>query len=209
MGYSQFRTLLTTTSKTLNKSDEFQEALLSLPDVVVADEAHEIRNPKSQIALLMGQIETGSRVALTGSPLSNHLQEYWAMMNWIHPGFLGSLRDFTTGYITPIKQGLYADSEEWERRQSVRYLEKLKRVLDGKILRKDISAIAEDLPDKTEFVIYLPLTPLQRKLYEKVVSKPSGSMDPEKHQQLFKWINMMRLICNHPYTLHVPYVYVL
>jgi len=189
--------------------DEFEEALLSLPDVVVADEAHEVRNTTSQIARVMGRIKTGSRIALTGSPLSNHLQEYWAMMNWIHPGFLGPLRDFTTGYITPIKTGLYANSQPDERRYSGRRLYQLKKVLDGKILRRDLSAIADELPDKTEFVIYLPLTPLQRQLYEKLVSKPSGSMDPEKHRQLFKWINMMRLICNHPYTLLVHYLRIL
>jgi len=169
---------------------------------VIADEAHEIKNEKSQIAELLHQIKTGSRIATTGSPLSNHLEEYWAMMNWIHPQFLGPLRHFRETYIIPIKDGLYADSYAAQRKQSQMRLHKLKLVLDGKIHRKDLSAIQAALPPKTEFVIYTPLTPLQRHLYEALIV---SELWKERHN-LFKWVNILRLICNHPYTLHVRHL---
>ena len=55
------------------------------PDIVIADEAHgEIKNEKSMIGKLLAGVKTTSRIALTVSPLSNHLQEYyWAMIDWI------------------------------------------------------------------------------------------------------------------------------
>ena len=124
-------------------------------DLIVADEAHEIKNEKSKIGYLLGQIEKGSRIATTGSPLSNHLKEYWAMMHWIHPGFLGTLRAFTSQYIIPIKEGLYSDSGHGERRESQRRLVKLKALLKDKIQRRDLTVIQADLPQKTEFVIYI------------------------------------------------------
>ena len=157
-----------------------------------------IKNEKSQIGGLLKQIRTGSRIATTGSPLSNNLKEYWAMMNWIHQGFLGPLRDFTGAYIEPIRAGLYAESSAAERKLSQLRLLKLKTVLNGKIHRKDISVIQADLPNKTEFIIHVPLSPLQRKLYEGLLN-----CGFEGHHQLFRWINILRLICNHPYTLLV------
>jgi hypothetical protein len=50
--------------------------LLEGPDIVIADEAHEIKNEKSMIGKLLAGVKTTSRIALSGSPLSNHLQEY-------------------------------------------------------------------------------------------------------------------------------------
>jgi SNF2 family DNA or RNA helicase len=86
------------------------------PDIIVADEAHLIKNPKAKISGLFSQIKTGSRIATTGSPLSNHLEEYFWMMEWINPNFLGSLPKFTAQYITPIKNGLYQDSTAPQRK---------------------------------------------------------------------------------------------
>lgn len=167
----------------------------------MADEAHQIKNSKSNIGRLLGKIQTGSRVATTGSPLSNHLQEYWAMMNWIHPGFLGTLQEFSAQYIKPIKEGLYADSSYLQRRESQKCLVKLKTVLDDKLHRRDLKVIEADLPPKTEFVIYVPLTQLQRRLYEGLLNK--SVWDKTSYKNTFTWINILRLICNHPVTLIV------
>jgi SNF2 family DNA or RNA helicase len=119
IGYSQFRQLLTAKNTELQAIEQRREWLLNPgADVVVADEAHLIKNPKALIGGLFSQIQTGSRIATTGSPLSNHLEEYYWMMQWINPGFLGSLNKFTTQYIQPIKNGLYQDSASAQRKVS-------------------------------------------------------------------------------------------
>jgi SNF2 family DNA or RNA helicase len=74
-------------------------------------------------------------------------------------------------------------------------------MLDKQIHRKDISVIQDDLPPKTEFVLTVPLSSLQQKLYE-------GALDQIRTTEpgnngLFKWINILRLICNHPALLSV------
>jgi SNF2 family DNA or RNA helicase len=117
VGYSLFRTLLTAKNTEPEAIEQRRKWLLDPgPDIVIADEAHVIKNPKAQIGELVSQFRTGSRIATTGSPLSNHLEEYFYMMEWINPTFLGSLRDFTTQYITPIKNGLYQDSTAYQRK---------------------------------------------------------------------------------------------
>lgn len=165
---------------------------------MVADEAHMIKNDKSKIGAHLSRIRTKSRIATTGSPLSNNLKEYWTMMNWIHTGFLSTLRSFTAEYIEPIQAGLYAESSLEERKLSQRRLFQLKTVLDKKLHRKDISGIQADLPSKSEFIVHVPLSPLQQRLYEALLNS-----EFQQHTQLFKWINLLRLICNHPYTLWV------
>jgi SNF2 family DNA or RNA helicase len=201
VGYSQFRALLNPKKSITDEQREQLQKWLLNPgaDLVVADEAHEIKNQKSKITGLLMRINTGSRIATTGSPLSNNLKEYWAMMNWIHMGFLGTLSDFTAGFIDPIKAGLYGDSSSGARHLSQRRLVRLKALLTGKIHRCDISVIQGDLPDKTEFVVHVPLTPLQKTLYQGLLA----NVDFESHGALFKWINILRLICNHPFALKV------
>jgi hypothetical protein len=200
VGYSQFRSLLLRKDRTEEQKRKLREWLLNPgPHLAVADEAHEIRNDKSKIAELLHAIKTGSRIATTGSPLSNHLEEYWSMMNWIHPGFLSTLRSFTETYIMPIKDGLYADSLPAQVKISQMRLHKLKGVLDGKINRRDLTCIKSDLPPKTEFVIYTTLSPIQRVFYEAMIT----SEEWKRNRNLFDWINILRLICNHPHALWV------
>ena len=206
VGYSQFRALLIPKNSTDEVIAQRKKWLLNPgADVVVADEAHIIKNPKAKIGALFSNIKTGSRIATTGSPLSNHLDEYWSMMEWISPGFLGPLKKFTDQYITPIKEGLYKDSTANQRKSSQTRLERLKALLDKKIHRKDIRVIQDDLTPKTEFVISLPLTELQHKLYTGLLDQVKDSLSKGSGGQggLFKWINLLRLICNHPCTLRV------
>ena len=59
------------------------------PDLIVADEAHQIKNPKARKSIILGKVKTPLRIALTGSPLQNNLIEYWCMVNWVKPFHLG------------------------------------------------------------------------------------------------------------------------
>jgi SNF2 family DNA or RNA helicase len=75
------------------------------PDLVVADEAHTIKEPAAIISKVMNQIRTKRRIALTGSPLQNNLVEYWCMVNWVKYRFLGDYKEFYKYYVEPIRAG--------------------------------------------------------------------------------------------------------
>ena len=113
--------------------------LLKGPDIIVADEAHKLKNDRSSISLAASQFRSKSRIALTGSPLANHLEEYYCMINWIAPKYLGSPVEFRSKYVEPIKEGLYSDSSAYEKRRALQKLSVLNKNIDPKINRADIT----------------------------------------------------------------------
>ena len=112
------------------------KALLKEPCIVVGDEAHKMKNAKSSINQLAKEFNTTSRIALTGSPLNNHLEEYHTMIDWIAPGYLGNLTQFKAKYSEPIERGIEEGATRYEKRKSLERLYVLKRDLAPKIDRK-------------------------------------------------------------------------
>lgn len=77
-------------------------------DVVVTDEAHELRNAKSGMAVAMSRFATKKRIALTGYPLQNKLEEYWTMIEWIQQTHVvGNAMDFHIKFGHPIMKGMH------------------------------------------------------------------------------------------------------
>lgn len=136
IGYESLRSLIV--SRKISDEDKLylEKALLQDPCVVVGDEAHKMKNAKSSISKLAQKFKTNSRIALTGSPLNNHLEEYHTMIDWIAPGYLGSLVQFKAKYSEPIERGLFAESTRYEKRKSLERLYVLKRDLAPKIDRR-------------------------------------------------------------------------
>lgn len=175
-----------------------KEHLLQGPNIIVADEAHKMKNRTTGIAEAASCFRSKSRIALTGSPLANHLEEYYSMINWIAPGYLGGFVQFKAKYVEPIEAGLYADSTRAERRESMKKLQVLKTDLDPKINRADISVLVNDLPPKVEFVITVPLTELQKEAYEIYVTVLRAGRDDVPNARLWAWLSILSLLCNHP-----------
>jgi len=122
-------------SKPLSDEDhEFvQLCLLKGPNIVVADEAHKMKNRKAQVSDIAQKFDTTTRLALTGSPLANNLTEYYAMIDWIAPGFLGDFDHFKIAYKEPIEVGTYADASKYEQRRSVKKLKALMFDIEPKV----------------------------------------------------------------------------
>jgi len=174
--------------------------LLKGPNIIVADEAHKMKNISSATTSAANQFESKSRIALTGSPLANNLEEYYAMINWIAPGYLGGIVNFRARYVEPIQEGLYQNSSSYEKRQCLKMLRVLKQDLDPKINRADISVLKGSLKAKTEFVIKVPLTKLQEDAYRLYVQSMLGDTgdDEPGTARLWDWLAILSLLCNHP-----------
>jgi superfamily II DNA or RNA helicase len=174
-----------------------RKKLLEGPNIIVADEAHIMKNPKTKIADAARGLVSKSRIALTGSPLANNLTDYYAMIDWIAPGYLGTFKQFQANYVEPIQDGLYIDSTPAEQRKSLKKLQVLKQDLDPKINRHDISALKGDLPPKVEFVITIPLTDLQKRAYELYLKTIFDGKDAS-NAKLWDWLAILSLCCCHP-----------
>ncbi|KAK5256092.1 hypothetical protein LTR16_004032, partial [Cryomyces antarcticus] len=185
----------------LNESEHKRvlKALLREPNIIIADEAHVLKNSESLVARAAAQFQSTSRIALTGSPLSNNLQEVYSTINWVAPGYLGEVQEFKAHYQEPIEQGTWKDSTAHERRMSLMRLETLNHDIDPKIHRAGITVLKGNLKPKVEFVIRVPLTPIQEEAYRVYVrSMLSGADAQVSNARLWSWLAVLTLLCNHP-----------
>ena len=77
--------------------------------LVILDEAQTLKNPASQMAKTLREIPAHGRLALTGTPLENSLQDIWTLIDWVNPGLLGDRKRFQTLFRTPIEKHGDAD----------------------------------------------------------------------------------------------------
>ena len=127
--------------------------------LVILDEAQTLKNPASQMAKTLRDIPAGGRLALTGTPLENSLQDLWTLMDWVNPGLLGDRKRFQTLFRTPIEK--HGDASAQSR---------LNRRLRPFLLRRTKEQVAAELPPKTEILERVELPKPQQALYETVRS---------------------------------------
>ena len=135
-----------------------QDVLLAQPfHYVVLDEAQFIKNPKTQYAQIVCQLQAQYRVCLTGTPMENHLGELWSLFNFLLPGFLGDEVRFRKVFRNPIEKG-----QSEERRKILAH-----RIAPF-MLRRRKEEVVKELPPKTEIIQKVELTGAQRDLYETI-----------------------------------------
>jgi superfamily II DNA or RNA helicase len=123
-------------------------------DYVILDEAQAIKNASTATARAARLLRGRHRLALSGTPVENHLGELWSLFEFLNPGLLGSAAAFT-GARTIGQPG---DGEEM--------LPLIERGLRPFILRRTKEQVASDLPARTEQTLYCDLGPAQRKIYD-------------------------------------------
>ncbi|WP_439861079.1 DEAD/DEAH box helicase [Pseudomonas sp. MBLB4136] len=123
--------------------------------LLILDEAQNIKNPRSKAALAAGQLRARQRLCLTGTPLENHLGELWSLFNCLMPGWLGDSKSFTRDYRTPI-----------EKQANAQRLAHLHGRIKPFLLRRTKEQVARELPPKTEITHWVELSEAQRDRYE-------------------------------------------
>ena len=123
-------------------------------DTVVLDEAQAIKNQDSQSAKASRLLRARNRLALTGTPIENHLGELGSIFEYLNPGLLGKLPR-----LGALRGGRIASREE---------LALIAEGIRPFILRRKKEQVLKDLPPKTEQVLYCTLRPEQRELYDKL-----------------------------------------
>ena len=127
--------------------------------LVILDEAHTLKNPAAQMTKALRAIPAAGRIALTGTPLENSLQDIWTLIDWVNPGLLGDRKSFQTRFRKPIEA-------QGDRAAQAR----LNRRLHPFLLRRTKEEVAAELPAKTEIVERVELPASQQALYESVRS---------------------------------------
>lgn len=147
--------------------DDIHTALVKPgPDLVICDEGHRIKNSHASISIALKQIRSKRRIVLTGYPLQNNLQEYWCMVDFVRPNYLGTKTEFANMFERPIQNGQCVDSTPQDVKLMRYRAHVLHSLLLGFVQRRSHKVLQSSLPQKEEYVMLVRMTPFQRKLYD-------------------------------------------
>lgn len=162
---------------------------------IILDESQNIKNAMSQTAQAVKKLQASHKLALSGTPIENKLEELWSVFDFLMPGFLFSVADFNSRYVNPIME-----------RQDKTVEKRLKLQIYPFILRRMKRDVAKDLPDKVENIAYCELTDEQRDFYLQVLDSTKEELFKSIEQNgleksrlsIFSALLRLRQICCHP-----------
>lgn len=172
-------------------------------DMLVCDEGHRLKNNNSKVMKLLDSLNVKKRLLLTGTPIQNDLNEFYAIANFINPGIFGSLSEFQRRFAKPILRArdvncLSKDIIKEGRRVSNELIEITKTFT----LRRTHAVISNFLTKKTDVLLFCPPTKLQKSLFKLVIgsSNFNALLDSDPRDAL-ALIMVYRKICNSPSLL--------
>ena len=173
--------------------------LMRLPNLLamrwhlaVADEAQALKNPSAKQTKAVKQLQAKARIALTGTPVENRLSDLWSILDFTHPGLLGSQKAFA-GFTKNMAQH--------------HHFGPLRTLVKPYILRrlKSDKRVIDDLPDKTEMTAWCALSPVQTALYQRAVKELTASLEKaegiepmQRRGLVLAFLMRFKQICNHP-----------
>ncbi|OPZ74362.1 MAG: ATP-dependent helicase HepA [Firmicutes bacterium ADurb.Bin456] len=165
-------------------------------DCICLDEAQNIKNAYTKQAAAIRRLKGRHRIAMTGTPMENHLTELWSIYNFINPGYLGGSGEFRRKFASVT--GKKRDEGDISRVQKLIRPFLLRRV-------KSDPAIELDLPEKQEQKEYVPLTVEQASLYESVLHDLFEKLEEYegmgRRGLILSALGRLKQVCSHPALL--------
>lgn len=194
IGYELFRSIVS------GNEDNVAELLHNSPSIVICDEAHRFKNRSSQLYRAVQDFHTMSRIAMTGSPLTKNVMDYYSMINWVAPNYLSDVGEFNQRFAEPISEGLHADSSAAQKTLARRCLHILKALVAPKVNRKDIQVLVDELPQKREFILTVQMTKVQRDAYREYLETARRDKGNDLYQNACVWglVASLELLLAHP-----------
>ena len=157
---------------------------------IVLDEAQNIKNVSAQRTSAIKKLNARHRLALSGTPVENNLTELWSILDFLNPGYLGTLNKFKQNYLSA--------EDNTQARHSLR------RMAAPFMLRRIKKEVLLELPDKQEQISWCKLNPVQEKLYLQILDMvqkkllPNGTEMPS-YVHILAALTKLRQLCNHPH----------
>lgn len=145
-------------------------------DLLILDEAQNIKNPSSARTKNVKNIIAKSRLAITGTPFENHVLDVWSLLDFIMPGSFGTQRDFTE----MISDDLSGAAQ-------------LEPILSSVMLRRMVNDVAKDLPEKVVITQPISLSDLEIEEYENIRKSLAGAKNAT-----LPMLQKLRMFCTHP-----------
>jgi len=155
--------------------------------VLVVDEAHRLKSNQSKFFRLLAGYNIRNKLLLTGTPLQNNLEELFHLLNFLTPEKFNDLTVF---------QNEFADISKEEQ------VKRLHEMLGPHMLRRLKADVLKNMPSKSEFIVRVELSPMQKKYYKYILTRNFEALNPRGGGQQVSLLNIMmdlKKCCNHPY----------
>ncbi|KAG8991647.1 hypothetical protein FRB94_000918 [Tulasnella sp. JGI-2019a] len=166
--------LLTSHETARDNIDELEGLAFS---VVIVDEAHKIKNDKTQTARAYNRFDCLVRFGLSGTMIQNSYKEIWPLLNWSNPGRVGTEKEWFQIIVRPMIEG---QSKEANHQQLIDFRELarrfVERLLPAFFLRRTKDLIKDQLPTKIDKVVFCPLTKTQITVYQRFLDTEDAQL---------------------------------
>lgn len=155
--------------------------------VLVVDEAHRLKSNQSKFFRLLAGYNINYKLLLTGTPLQNNLEELFHLLNFLSKDKFNDLSAF---------QNEFADVSKEEQ------VKRLHEMLGPHMLRRLKADVLKNMPSKSEFIVRVELSPMQKKYYKYILTRNFEALNPKSGGQQVSLLNVMmdlKKCCNHPY----------
>uniref|UniRef100_A0A669B7D1 RAD54 homolog B n=1 Tax=Oreochromis niloticus TaxID=8128 RepID=A0A669B7D1_ORENI len=174
--------------------------------LIICDEGHRLKNSNIKTSSALSSLECNRRVILTGTPVQNDLQEFYAIIEFVNSGILGSSTAYRKVYEEPILRSRQPSCTEEERVLGEERAAELSRLTGMFILRRTQEIINRYLPPRLDWTLFCEPSSLQRELYKHLLCHRvfraclQGSTQTHTH---LACITALKKLCNHPGLLHI------
>uniref|UniRef100_A0A6Q2YHJ7 RAD54 homolog B n=1 Tax=Esox lucius TaxID=8010 RepID=A0A6Q2YHJ7_ESOLU len=169
--------------------------------LVICDEGHRLKNSSIKTSSAISGLSCMRRVILTGTPVQNDLQEFYAIIEFVNPGILGSSAAYRKVYEEPILRSRQPTCTEEERVLGEERAAELSRLTGLFILRRTQEVINRYLPPRLDWTLFCGPSPLQRGLYQALLSHRvvrACLQGPAQTHTSLACITALKKLCNHP-----------
>ena len=202
-------------AESLAKHEAYDEDDGPFWDVLVMDEGHVLKNPRTKTRKMVEMISCRMRLLITGTVLQNSFMEMHSLFDLVCPGLLGCSKDFKLNFSNQIAQGSDKHATARDRERAAIVAESLRKQVAPYMLRrekKDVFATGNDkdnekneksqtISTKKDFVVWLRLTNNQMKLYNAFLQTESVRMALNRTASPLSALSVLKKICDHPALL--------
>ncbi|CAN1133476.1 Protein CHROMATIN REMODELING 25 [Linum perenne] len=174
-------------------------------DLLICDEAHRLKNDQTLTNRALAALSCKRRILLSGTPMQNDLEEFYAMVNFTNPGILGDAAYFRRYYEAPIISGREPTATDDEMNLGNERSAELSAKVNQFILRRTNALLSNHLPPKIIEVVCCKLTTLQAEIYNHFIHSKNVKRainEEAKQSKILAYITALKKLCNHPKLIY-------
>ncbi|KAE8380629.1 SNF2 family N-terminal domain-containing protein [Aspergillus bertholletiae] len=170
-------------------------------DIIIADEGHRLKTLQNKSGQAIQSLNATKRVILSGTPIQNDLKEFFAAVDLVNPGVLGTFKAFVREFEGPIVKSRQPEATRKDIEKGEARNEELRELTSQFMLRRTADILADYLPPKSEYVLFCDPTPTQANIYQNVLASPVFQCAVGNSENALQLITILKKLCNSPSLL--------